>query len=67
MSLYKVFKQVRLGQARWFENIYLPSKRFNEKLSDDQAYVNSAVKQVDSLRNYCTLNKDTRILDFGCG
>jgi len=67
MGLYKVLKQVRFGQARRFDNIYLPSKRFNEKLSDDHIYVNSAVEQVDSILNYCTLNKDTRILDFGCG
>lgn len=67
MSLTTALKAVRRGRARRYENIYLPARRSNEDLADDQSYVDSAVAQVDSLHQYLDLNETTRIVDFGCG
>lgn len=54
-------------KAKKYNNLYLPLSRSNEKLYDDQDYVNSAVDQVKSLEKYCKITTATNILDFGCG
>lgn len=53
--------------AQRYKHIYLPRFRSNENLSDDDAYINSALQQIESLQKYCVLTHKTRILDFGCG
>ena len=47
--------------------MHLPLTRSNEDLRSDEAYLNSAVQQVDSLIKYCPLSSESRVLDFGCG
>ncbi len=67
MSLIGALKAVGQRRARQYKNIYLPVKRSNEKLADDNSYINSALEQIDSLQQYLELNQTTRIIDFGCG
>ncbi len=67
MSLIGALKAVGQRRARQYKNIYLPLRRSNEKLADDDSYINSALSQTDSLRQYLELNQTTRIIDFGCG
>lgn len=62
-----LFERRPSQQARRFKGIYLPLARSNEGLSDDQEYVNSAVKQVEDLLQHTELTANTRILDFGYG
>ncbi len=67
MTLIGALRAIRHRRARHYKNIYLPVRRSNEKLADDDIYINSALSQIDSLRQYLELNKTTRIIDFGCG
>ena len=67
MSLIGALKAVGQRRARKYKNIYLPVRRSNEKLADDDSYINSALSQIDSLRQYLELNQTTRIIDFGYG
>lgn len=52
------------GEFRSFEGLKLPLKRSNEGLSDDRAYLNSIVAQIEPISE---LISSRRILDFGCG
>lgn len=54
-------------QARQYGSTFLPVSRSNEGLSDDAAYLESAIEQVDELLRYCSLTSDSSVLDFGCG
>lgn len=54
-------------RRRKFHNLYLPYYRSNEALENDAAYIQSAIDQVESLQTYVDLNRNTYLLDFGCG
>ena len=57
MSLIGALKAVGQRRARQYKNIYLPLRRSNEKLADDDSYINSALSQIDSdasAINWCT-------------
>ncbi|MEE2876900.1 MAG: class I SAM-dependent methyltransferase [Candidatus Neomarinimicrobiota bacterium] len=67
MTLIGTLKTIGRRRARRYKNIYLPTKRSNEKLYDDESYINSVLEQIDFLNRYVDLNDNTRIIDFGCG
>lgn len=49
------------------QGLYLPRFRTNQDLSNNDRYVQSAVEQVQQLRDHCGLHDQSRLLDFGCG
>lgn len=53
--------------ARPYGLLHLPVTRSNEGLTDDQAFVDSALEQVRQLSRYTSFTAETQILDFGCG
>ena len=54
-------------QARPFGDVFLPLRRSNEGLSNDAAYVRSAIDQVQEVARHCPLVPASSVLDFGCG
>jgi len=66
-TLRKIRKISQVFIARRYKHVYLPLTRSNEHLTDDKAYVESALSQITELKEYCPLSKNTNILDFGSG
>ena len=66
-SLFVFIKGIFSNDVTKYKELYFPNMRSNENLKDNSLYLQSAVEQVNHLSDYCALNKDSRILDFGCG
>lgn len=69
--LKELFKSLK--QSIWqqdfvrYKGLTLPVSRNNEKLSDNRAYLNSGVEQLNFLNRNNLINEKSKILDFGCG
>lgn len=61
------FKKPTAIEAIRFKNLFLPSLRTNQGLSDNETYLASGVEQISFLKRENLLNDHTRLLDFGCG
>lgn len=54
-------------KAEKYGNIFLPKKRSNENLADNEEYIRATIQQIDEIQQFCSLTPYTHILDFGCG
>lgn len=50
-----------------YKGLYLPPFRENQGLSDNESYLQSAVKQLEVVQKYKAFTAHTQFLDFGCG
>lgn len=57
----------RRRKPRLYRGVHLPAIRSNEGLGDDDAYLASAMADVEAISQYKAITPSTRILDFGCG
>ncbi len=50
-----------------YNELYLPPFRENQGLSNNETYIQSAIDQIVHLSQHYQFNKDSVVLDFGCG
>ena len=50
-----------------YKDLLLPKKRSNQGLKNDEDYLNSGNEQINYLNENNLLDKNSNILDFGCG
>jgi SAM-dependent methyltransferase len=69
--LEKIFRKLKAlpGQKDYVKHqgVKLPVSRSNEKLSDNQSYLESGKEQINYLLKFKLINNNTKLLDFGCG
>jgi FkbM family methyltransferase len=61
------FAQKNMDKLNNYEGIILPVTRSNQGLSDHKAYLDSGVEQINFLKEYHLISRNSKILDFGCG
>lgn len=67
-NLYETLcKRPKQINAIPYKNLFLPTHRTNQGLTDDEAYLASGVDQINFLTETKILREKSIILDFGCG
>lgn len=67
-NLYEtLFKRSKQINAIPYKDLFLPTHRTNQGLTDDEAYLASGVDQINFLTETKILGEKSIILDFGCG
>ncbi|WP_020397065.1 class I SAM-dependent methyltransferase [Thiolinea disciformis] len=51
----------------FYKNIFLPKKRSNQGLNDNDLYIESTKEQIGLIKEFYEFNESSKILDFGCG